>query len=136
MSYTEPVSLTLQQLQLAVENLRTALAQPLDPFTRDAAILRFEHCFALSWKCLRRHLAPDDATVAYGMRELFQQACQHGLIADVEPWLRYLDGCNRIPLSFDSVAANELYATVRLFLTDAERLVHVLHVRSSLASSR
>ena len=41
-------------LRGAVDSLQDAVAQPKNPYTRDATIQRFEYTFELAWKMLRR----------------------------------------------------------------------------------
>lgn len=67
--------LDFSPLQNALNSLDKALAEPFNEFVRDAAIQRFEYCYELCRKKLRRVLAEDqgiEAVSVLSRRDLFQ----------------------------------------------------------------
>ena len=58
------MTLILTPLQNTLSSLDKALRQPLNEFTRDASIQRFEYSFELCWKMLRRQLIEDHGEVS------------------------------------------------------------------------
>ena len=50
---------SLSPLKKALESLKKSILQPINEFTRDSVIQRFEYCFELSWKNMKRYLESD-----------------------------------------------------------------------------
>lgn len=108
------------------------LKQSSDKIIRDAAIKRFEYCFELAWKLMKRILETD-----YNMMEadrltkkdLFRQAQEVGLIIDPAAWFDYLDARNRTTHEYSEVAADAVYAAAKRFLPDAKKFLAELEKR-------
>lgn len=125
MTATQQSPLKLDPLEKAVDSLRDALAQPKTPYTRDAAVHRFEYTFQLAWKSLRRSLATETAVDVLDVKEIVIQAGRHGIIANTEVWLAYLKGHNAAPF-----ADNEaIYRLAAAFLPDVQALLDELRKR-------
>lgn len=129
MTATPQTSLNLEPLARAVDSLRDALAQPKNPYTRDASIQRFEYTFELCWKMLRRYLSAETAVDAFNLKDLFRHAGRQGLIADVESWFAYLKGRNLTSHTYNEKTAEETYTLAAAFLPDAQSLLEKLRTR-------
>jgi len=129
MNNTEATPLNLDPLAKAVASLRDALAQPKNPYTRNATIQRFEYTFELCWKTLRRYLSAETAFDAFNLKDLFRQAGRLGIIANVESWFAYLKVRNLTSHTYNEKTAEETYALARQFLADADALLHELRRR-------
>jgi nucleotidyltransferase substrate binding protein (TIGR01987 family) len=129
MNNADAIPLNFAPLIKAVDSLRDALAQPKNPYTRDATIQRFEYTFELSWKLLRRYLATEAAVDTFNLKELFRQAGRQGIIANVESWFAYLKGRNLTSHTYNEKTAEETYQLAAAFLPDAQALVNELRRR-------
>ena len=84
--------LDLSTLRNALASLERGLARrraaPDDEEVRDAGIRRFEYCFELNWKMLKRQIEAEIANSSevdgYSKRTLFRVAAERGLIASPE----------------------------------------------------
>jgi len=67
-----------------------AEAAPADEELRDAVIQRFEYCYELSWKMLKRHMEqviPDPASAdQWSFKELMREASERGSIREGDAW--------------------------------------------------
>ncbi len=129
MDNPDSTALNLAPLAKAVDSLRDALAQPKNPYTRDATIQRFEYTFELSWKMLRRYMAMEAGVDAFNLKELFRQAGRQGIIANVESWFAYLKGRNLTSHTYNEKTAEETYNLAAAFLDDAQALLDGLRRR-------
>lgn len=74
-----------EPLEKVIDSQGVALKQPLNEFTRDATIKRFEYCFALTWKLMRRYLKTALDSNEYSIRSVFREMAKIGLIDDATP---------------------------------------------------
>jgi nucleotidyltransferase substrate binding protein (TIGR01987 family) len=123
------IPLNLAPLAKAVDSLRDALAQPKNPYTRDATIQRFEYTFELSWKTLRRYLAMETGVDAFNLKDLFRQAGRQGIIANVEAWFAFLKGRNLTSHTYNEKTAEETYKLAASFLVHAQAMLDELRRR-------
>lgn len=107
---------------------------PRDDLVRDAVVKRFEYCYELGWKFVRRALIEslgrepiDEVT----RRDLFRLAAQHGLIADPERWFAYHTARNETSHMYDEDKANEIAALSDRFAEDARQLLEELERRNA-----
>lgn len=131
------MSLNFTPLGDALASLGRGLARrqrdPADEEVRDACIQRFEYCFELSWKMLKRQIEAeldDSAEVdSYSKRTLFRVAAERGLIESPEPWFVYLVQRNRTSHTYDAKVAAEVAAVLDDFARDARALLVALTTR-------
>ena len=101
---------------------------------RDAVIQRFEYCYELSWKMLKRHLEqviPDPASAdQWSFEEMMREAAERGLIAEVEPWLEYRHQRNQTAHIYDEEKARLVYGSAVAFLKDARALLRAVEGRN------
>lgn len=123
------MALVLTHLQRASDSLARALEQPLDEFTRDAVIQRFEYTFELSWKMMRRCLIQElglTEAQSASRRDLFRLAAKQGLIDDPETWFQFQEDRNRTAHVYSENAAKDVYASAAQFLPECQGLIEVL----------
>jgi nucleotidyltransferase substrate binding protein (TIGR01987 family) len=123
------MALVITHLQRAADSLARALEQPLNEFTRDAAIQRFEYTFELSWKMIRRCLVQElGFSESPGMtrRELFRLAADQKLIQDPEAWFQFQEDRNRTAHMYSENIAKQVHATATQFLPEARFLLKAL----------
>ena len=123
------MALVLNHLRRAADSLARALEQPLDEFTRDAVILRFEYTFDLSWKMMRRCLIQElglsDAQGA-SRRDLFRLAAKEGVIDDPDAWFQFQEDRNRTAHVYSENTAKDVYASAVQFLPQCQSLIEKL----------
>ena len=123
--------LDLTALRNALTSLERGLARyrpaPKDEELRDACIQRFEYCFELSWKMVKRRLELDISNSAevdgYSKRTLFRVAAERGLVANPEAWFVYLVQRNKTSHTYDARVASEVAAVIEDFSRDAHELL-------------
>ena len=106
-----------------------------DEELRDACIQRFEYCFELSWKMVKRRLELDISNSAevdgYSRRTLFRVAAERGLVANPEAWFVYLVQRNKTSHTYDAKVASEVAAEIEDFSRDARALLEQLEQAGS-----
>ena len=127
-----PLRQALASLERGLARRRTNLA---DEEVRDGCIQRFEYCFELSWKMLKRQIELELGNTAevdgYSKRTLFRVAAERGLIGSPEPWFVYLVQRNKTSHAYDAQVAMEVAAELEAFAVDAQSLLATLEVRDA-----
>ncbi len=127
-----PLRQALASLERGLVRHRTNLA---DEEVRDGCIQRFEYCFELSWKMLKRQIELELGNTAevdgYSKRTLFRVAAERGLIGSPEPWFVYLVQRNKTSHAYDAQVAMEVAAELEAFAVDAQSLLATLEVRDA-----
>ena len=133
-------------MQLDLTALRNALASlerglvryrpaQQDEELRDACIQRFEYCFELSWKMVKRRLEQDISNSVevdgYSKRTLFRVAAERGLVANPQAWFVYLVQRNKTSHTYDAKVASEVAAVIEDFSRDAQALLGQLEQAGS-----
>jgi nucleotidyltransferase substrate binding protein (TIGR01987 family) len=90
-----------------------AQALPQDEELRDAAIQRFEYCFELSWKMLKRRLerdVPTPASVdAMSFKELIREGFERGYVDNPEEWFLFREHRNTVAHTYDETKAKVVF---------------------------
>ena len=86
---------------------------------RDAAIQRFEFSIELSWKTSMKILGSTTAAAKNAVREM----ARSNLIDDIESWMKFLDGRNETPHSYDEEVARKVCLIVCDFIPFAQKLL-------------
>jgi len=94
-----------------VHQWERALAQPLDEFTRDATIQRFEFCYQLAWQMLNLRLEQEGIS-ALTPGQALQEALQAALIEDGNVWSEIQRYRNLTSHTHDERLAEEVYAFI------------------------
>ncbi len=126
--------LNIEALRLAVNAVDSALddyqyaeatKSRLLLSVRDGAIQRFEVALDLARKMILRVLKEkfglDD--VAANNKTFIREAAKYGLIADVEGWLNHLESRNQSSHTYDAPIAEEVFADIPNFLSNARDLI-------------
>jgi nucleotidyltransferase substrate binding protein (TIGR01987 family) len=125
------MKLDLTAWMSALASLDRAIARstaaPGDEELRDAVIQRFEYCYELSWKMLKRHLeqvVPNPAAVdQWSFQNLMREAAERGLIREVAPWLEYRYLRDLTAHTYDQRKAQQVYESCRAFAVEARELL-------------
>ncbi len=108
---------------------------PLDEELRDACIQRFEYCFELSWKMLKRQIEDEIGNTAevdgYSKRTLLRVAAERGLIGSPEPWFVYLVQRNKASHAYNAQVAIELASVLEEFFIAANSVLTTLESRNA-----
>jgi len=124
-----------QALGSLERGIARAVASPGDEELRDAVIQRFEYCYELSWKMMKRHLSgavPDPGAVdQWSFTELMREGARRGLIDAVEPWIEYRYQRNLTSHTYDEEKAKGVYESARRFFGDATALLGELERRNA-----
>jgi nucleotidyltransferase substrate binding protein (TIGR01987 family) len=133
------MTLDFSSLERALASLGRAtersLREPGDEEVRDAVIQRFEYCYELSWKMLKRQLEqelpnPGDAD-RMSFAELMREGAERGLVAQPERWLSYRYQRNLTSHVYDEDKARAVHATALEFVADGRALLVALLARGS-----
>ena len=109
--------------QKALASLERALNQPKDEYIRDATIQRFEYCYELSWKSLKRYLKQYCSVEENNIKNLFRIALKQNLIDNIEDWFKYHESRNITSHTYNEISAEEVYKLAANFITDAKFLL-------------
>ena len=83
----------MRSFRKALVRFREILDEPRTHITRDAAILRFEFCFELAWKCIQE-TSSQAGFEANSPKTCLQIAFQQGWIDEETGWLTALKDRN------------------------------------------
>jgi nucleotidyltransferase substrate binding protein (TIGR01987 family) len=124
--------LDLSPLQNALRQLRDGLAlsarHPDESLMRDGVIQRFEFCYELSHKMLKRYLeqtaADPQAIDAMAFQTLIRTGSEQGLLLHGwEVWKDYRTARSITSHTYDEQKAMQVLAVVPAFLEEAEYLL-------------
>jgi nucleotidyltransferase substrate binding protein (TIGR01987 family) len=113
------MSVSVNELEKAVNTLGQALALPLDDVVRDASIQRFEFCIELAWKTARKTMG----TQTTAPKQVVREMAQNGYIDDVQVWFDALEKRNLTSHTYNEEVANQVYTFVKVFITQLRLLV-------------
>jgi len=99
-----------------------ALGEEDDDMLRDACIQRFEYCFELGWKMMKRVLGYQGVEVN-SPRQVFRQATKEGLIGDPEPWFEFLEKRNLTVHTYNNDTAVEIWEILPVFQKSLHELI-------------
>lgn len=102
-------SLILTPLKKALNSLELAIQQPVNEFTRDSVIQRFEFTFELSWKLLKRYLEMDRPLADDSVKGVLREAFQRKLISNIEQWFAFQKARNLTSHTYNEETAIDVY---------------------------
>lgn len=126
------VRLDISSLQNAVSQLeqgiRFAEAEPTKEIVRDGVIQRFEYCYELSQKMIKRTLETqfDEKVDTMAWNDVLRTAAERGLITNIERWFDYRTERNKTSHTYDASVAAIVYSTAKKFLPDVQKLLSSL----------
>jgi len=104
-----------------------ALAEDLsNPLAIDGSIQRFEFCFELGWKLLKKMLMHLEGLEAVSPKKSLQLAYQLNWIDNEQAWLKMLQDRNLTLHTYREEYAQEIYARLPDHLTQMQRLEQCL----------
>ena len=112
-------ALHVTQLEAALSTLDEVLMMEWSRVVRDAAIQRFEYCFELVWKLIKRRLKLDGIEVN-SPRQAIRHAFENGYIEDADFWFELLEDRNLTTHTYNADIADKVYESARR-LPDASR---------------
>jgi nucleotidyltransferase substrate binding protein (TIGR01987 family) len=131
--------LDLSSFTKALERLDRAViraqANPEDEELRDATIQRFEYCFELSWKMLKRQLeadVPDPASVdRMSFKEMMREGFERGYIGDPEEWFLFREHRNTVAHVYNQEKAKIVFTSAVKLNVVARALLGALKVKNN-----
>jgi nucleotidyltransferase substrate binding protein (TIGR01987 family) len=126
-----PFRSALSQLEVA---LNARLAEPDNPFIRDAVIQRFEFTYELSIKTLKRYLrstaASNDEVDRLNFRDLLRRAADFGVLkGDPLLWLDFRQARTDSVHTYNEMMAVEVASAAKSFAAEAHLLLTNLQNR-------
>ena len=109
----------VKQLEAALLTLDEVLMMEWSRVVRDAAIQRFEYCFELVWKLIKRRLKLDGIE-ANSPRQAIRHAFETGYIEDVDFWFELLEDRNLTTHTYNAEIADKVFESAKR-LPDASR---------------
>ena len=113
-----------------MEWLDEALARPVDPLIRDAAINRFEFTFEMAWKAIQAQ-ARREALDCLSPRDCFRTAFRLGLVENDERWMGMVEDRNRTSHTYNEKTAQEVYRSLSAYASLFRDLLARLRARES-----
>ena len=111
----------VKQLEAALLTLDEVLAMEWSKVVRDASIQRFEYCFELAWKLIKKRLKTDGVEVN-SPRQAIRQAFENNYIEDVDLWFELLDDRNLTTHTYDAEIADQVFESAKK-LPEAARIL-------------
>ncbi len=133
--------MNLKSLTLAVQSLDLALVQhqknsddAVRDVIRDGCIQRFEYCYELCFRMMRRYLKEESSNPssidALGFKDIIRMALGKKIIGqDLEMWIKYRDCRNKTSHHYDQKSAQEIFQIIPDFLSQAQYLIEQLSKR-------
>ena len=102
----------VKQLEAALLTLDEVLMMEWSKVVRDAAIQRFEYCFELVWKLIKRRLKLDGIE-ANSPRQAIRYAFETGYIEDVDFWFELLEDRNLTTHTYNAEIADKVFESAK-----------------------
>ncbi|MGI4751758.1 MAG: HI0074 family nucleotidyltransferase substrate-binding subunit [Janthinobacterium lividum] len=109
----------------ALTTFNAALLVNPSALERDGAIQRFEYCFDLSWKTLKRFLEKRGIINLNSPRSVFAAAFAENIIDDEAIWSDILLKRNASVHTYNQVLAESLFSQLPMFYTAMQDL-HIM----------
>ncbi len=118
----------LTPLDNALKSLGLVIKEKKTDIVRDATIQRFEYCFELSWKSLKRYFEWNQKLSESNVKNIIREAGKQGLIDSVERWFLFLDARNKTSHTYDLKTAEAVFDQALGFYPEAKKLFERLQV--------
>ena len=119
-------SISLHPLQKALKSLESAVQQPLNEYTRDSVIQRFEYTFELCWKMLQKVMESDKPLEDLSVRGILRDAAKQHLIENLELWFKFQESRNMTSHTYNEATAEEVYQVAITLPGAASELIKTL----------
>ena len=123
---------SLKNLEIQHENLKNldaALPTLIKEGISESTIKRFEICYDVAWKSLKKHLREELAVpdVPDNPKAVFRHASENGLFSSpVDAWFGYAKARNETVHIYDGEMAKAVLSTIEHFTEDAIGLYQTL----------
>jgi nucleotidyltransferase substrate binding protein (TIGR01987 family) len=124
--------LQLETLSKSCHSLQEALNQPKNDFLRDSVIQRFEYCYELSWKAIRKQMQEEVGAASVesiSRKDLFRLAKGQKLIIDLPLWFSAHEARNLSSHTYSEDIAEKVYLVARDFCGEMKSLIKELKAR-------
>lgn len=110
------------QLEKGIEQAET---EPMKEIVRDGVIQRFEYCYELAQKMIKRTLETqfDEKVDTMAWNDVLRTASERGLLTNIERWFDYRTERNKTSQTYDASVATQVYASAKKFLPDVQTLL-------------
>ena len=110
------------------EGIAISKAEPTKEIVRDGVILRFEYCYVLAQKMIKRTLETqfDEKVDTMTWSDTLRTTVERGLITNVEQWFDYRTERNKTSHTYDATVAAIVYESAKRFLPDVQKLLSAL----------
>ncbi len=105
----------LDTFEQALKTFKAALLDNPSDLERDGAIQRFEYCFDLSWKTLKRYLESIGLIDLNSPRSVFSAAYAEGIIADEAIWATIILKRNASVHTYNEKLAEALFSELPVY---------------------
>src|SRR5882757_9528885 len=107
---TDYLDSKIATFEQALKTFKDALLENPSQLERDGAIQRFEYCFDLAWKTLKRHLEKSGLMDLNSPRSVFSAAYSERLIADEDIWATIILRRNASAHTYNQNLADSLFS--------------------------
>lgn len=115
----------IRAAQTFAEALDEARTPQASTVVRDGAIQRFEYCFELAWKTMKRILRSKGSEVNHA-RDVIREAAQEGWIDEPVLWFNFLEQRNQSSHIYNQDIAAEVYRHLPSFQLELGKLLEKL----------
>lgn len=108
----EELAVCRKQLEAAILTLDEVLAMDWSPVVRDASIQRFEYCFELAWKLMKKRLKID-GVVVNSPRQAIRHSFENGFIEEIDDWFEMLEDRNLTTHTYNVEIAEKVFESAK-----------------------
>jgi len=112
---TDYLNLKIATFEQALKTFKEALLENPSQLERDGAIQRFEYCFDLAWKTLKRQLETRGLFELNSPRSVFSAGYAEGLINDELAWSAIILKRNASVHTYNQQLADTLFAELPIY---------------------
>jgi len=124
MTRAEEMAILKRAMQRLVEAL--AVDVKTTPIAIDAAIQRFEFCYELLWKMLKKILLDRENIDVQSPKQVLQQAYALGWIRNEKLWLQMAQDRNLTSHTYQEELALEIYRQLPTYLQEMQKVCDYL----------
>lgn len=122
-------------LKKALASLERAISQPLDEFSRDSVIQRFEFTFESSLEADAESPGQNRPLEDASIKGILREAARLGLIQDLDAWFKFHESRNLTSHTYNEKTAEEVHAVAVLFPAHVKHLVSQVDLRIAAPAS-
>ena len=120
--------ISLEKFKKALESLERGYRSNPSELERDGIIQRFEFSVELAWKTAKRILE-NNSINADVPKNVFREMAKIGWITNPEVWFDFINQRNRASHIYNEEIANEIFAVIPSFITEAKKLLATLETK-------